>query len=90
VLSEKTDHLQRITYEPEIPLAMYRELAAHLEQINNVHVDLLASESTEFSYLGSQVGGLRLGTATQCTPETQELIQEILAHYGKYISETIR
>ncbi len=78
----------RIVYSPDIALAMYRELASHLEQIDeNINAELFWQESTEFSYLGSQIGGLWL-TYPQSFPEQfQVLIKKILNHYGVWVSE---
>ncbi|MEA5488588.1 MULTISPECIES: hypothetical protein [Pseudanabaena] len=78
----------RIVYSPDIALAMYRELASHLEQIDeNINAELFWQESTEFSYLGSQIGGLWL-TYPQSIPEQfQVLIKKILNHYGVWASE---
>ncbi|WP_434685055.1 hypothetical protein [Pseudanabaena minima] len=78
----------RIVYSPDIALAMYRELASHLEQIDdNINAELFWQESTEFSYLGSQIGGLWL-TYPQSIPEQfQVLIKKILNHYGVWFSE---
>ena len=78
----------RIVYSPDIALAMYRELASHLEQIDeNINAELFWQESTEFSYLGSQIGGLWL-TYPQSIPEQfQVLIKKILNHYGVWLSE---
>jgi len=77
----------KVTYNPDIALAMYRELASHLEQVEDVNAELFWQESTEFSYLGSQIGGMWL-TYPQSIPEkSQVLIKKILNHYGVWISE---
>ena len=77
----------KIVYNPDIALAMYRELAAHIEQIDNVNAELFWQESTEFSYLGSQIGGMWL-TYPQSIPEqSQFLIKNILNHYGDWTSD---
>jgi hypothetical protein len=77
----------KIVYKPDISLAMYRELASHIEQIENVNAELFLQESTEFSYLGSQIGGIRL-TYTESMPEkSQLLIKNILNHYGDWAFE---
>lgn len=46
-----------------MPLAVYREIAAHLGLLSGVTVELLPQTSREFDYLQSQVGGLRLTIA---------------------------
>jgi len=77
----------KITYEPDIALAMYRELASHIEQIEDVNAELFAQESQEFSYLGSQIGGMWLTYPSNLTTQTQNLIKNILNHYGNWTSE---
>ncbi len=77
----------KIVYSPDIALAMYRELASHLEQIEDVNVELFWQESTEFSYLGSQIGGLWLSHPQTIQSQSQALIQNILNHYGTWTSE---
>lgn len=43
-----------------MPLAVYREVAAHLRQLPSLGVELLPQTSQEFDYLQSQVGGIRI------------------------------
>jgi hypothetical protein len=65
-----------------LPLAIYREIAAHLRQVEGVGVDLIPQISSEFDYNQSQIGGLSISW-TQNTNE--ERIQQILAYYqSKY------
>jgi hypothetical protein len=77
----------KITYNPDIALAMYRELASHLEQIKDVNAELFWQESTEFSYLGSQIGGMWLTYPHSIPEQSQGLIKKILNHYGGWTSE---
>jgi len=77
-------HRYKIVYSPDIALAMYRELASHLEQIEGVEAQLFWSESTEFSYLGSQIGGLWLTYGSSISLRSQSLITKILNHYGQW------
>lgn len=85
--TEATVSRYRVTYTPDIALAMYRELASHLEQITDVSVELFWNESTEFSYLGSQIGGLWLSYPSNLPNHDQILIKNILNHYGSWASE---
>lgn len=75
---------QKITYQPEITLAMYRELASHIEQIENISCELFEQESLEFSYLGSQIGGVWLTYSQNLSPASKNLMSNILNHYGKW------
>lgn len=79
---------QKITYTSDLALAMYRELASHLEQIEDVQVELFAQESLEFSYLGSQIGGLWLTLPSTLSERSQQLVTQILNHYGTWKSES--
>lgn len=84
---QRQETVQKITYSPDITLAMYRELASHLEQIEDVQVELFAQESREFSYLGSQIGGLKLTLSDNLPERSQQLVTKILNHYGTWKSE---
>ncbi len=67
---------------PQMPLAVYRELAAHLRQVNGVEVELLPQTAQTFDYPRSQVGGLLLHLPNDATA-SQQLVQQILAYYGQ-------
>jgi hypothetical protein len=77
----------KIVYQPDIALAMYRELASHIEQIDDVTAELFWQESTEFSYLGSQIGGMWLTYPQLISEQSQVLIKNILNHYGDWTSD---
>ncbi|MFN6140915.1 MAG: hypothetical protein ACK48A_01200 [Pseudanabaena sp.] len=79
---------RRITYNPDIALAVYRELASHLEQIDEVNVALFWQERTEFRYLGSQIGGFWLSYPQNLSARSHVLIENILNCYGNWTSET--
>jgi hypothetical protein len=72
-----------ITYNPEITLAMYRELASHLEQIDGLQVELLGQGDREFTYLGSQIAGIYLNHPASCKNQ-QVLVEKVLNHYGSW------
>ncbi len=78
----------KITYNPDIPLATYRELASHIEQIEDVTAELFWQESREFSYLGSQIGGMWLNHDLTKLGQSHDLIRNILNHYGAWTAET--
>lgn len=66
-----------------LPLAVYREIASHLRQINGVNTDLFSQTATEFDYLQSQVGGLSLEYSP--SEDTEIKVKSILAYYeNKY------
>jgi hypothetical protein len=65
-----------------LPLAVYREVAAHLRQIDGVDTGLLPQTSKEFDYLQSQVGGLWIRYAATAAAICQPQIETVLAYYG--------
>lgn len=67
---------------PGLPLAVYREVAAHLQQVEAVEVSLLPQLATSFDYAHSQVGGLSLDYTAKADSVTQQRVQQILAYYG--------
>ncbi|WP_055075984.1 hypothetical protein [Pseudanabaena sp. 'Roaring Creek'] len=77
----------KIIYNPDIALAMYRELASHIEQIEDVKAELFWQDSKEFSYLGSQIGGMWLTYPQAISAQSQLLINKILNAYGVWVSE---
>lgn len=66
---------------PQLPLAVYREVAAHLRQVPGVSVGLLPQTSTEFDYRQSQVGGLEIDDE-EATVAARQQVERILQYYG--------
>lgn len=64
-----------------MPLAVYRELAAHLQCIDGVDVELEWNRSTTFRYTDSQIGALQLHLSEQANPEQ---VKRVLDHYGTW------
>ncbi len=62
-----------------LSLAVYREIVAHLRQINGVQAGLLEQTAEEFDYLQSQVGGLWLEYLPD--QDREQHIESILTHY---------
>lgn len=67
---------------PVLPLAVYREVAAHLSQVTGVIVELLPQCSSVFDYRQSQIGGLTLRYTAEANAESRQRVQQILAYYG--------
>ena len=63
-----------------LPLAVYREIVAHLRQIDGVETNLLEQTAKDFDYLQSQVGGLWIEYLT--SEDRESRIQSILNYYG--------
>lgn len=66
---------------PGLPLAVYREVVAHLQQVTGVEAELLRQQATEFDYHLSQVGGLWI-RHTVADPSHYQRVEQILAYYG--------
>jgi hypothetical protein len=66
---------------PSLPLAVYREIAAHLRQLDGVEVDIIPQSSQTFSYFQSQAEGLALHYSPDLTAEEKQRCQEILNYY---------
>ena len=74
----------KLKYEirfPSLPLAMYREIAAHLRQVEGVETGLHSATFQQFDYNQSQVGGLWIHYAPTTSFESRKLVDQILAYY---------
>lgn len=65
-----------------LPLASYREIAAHLNLVPGVTVELLPQTAQVFDYLQSQVGGLTLTIDPVMGDRSRDRVEQILAHYA--------
>ncbi len=74
----------QITYAPELSLAMYRELAAHLQQVAGIAVTEIPQTSTTFAYLGSQLAGLAMRVEAPLGEGDGDRLRAILNHYGQW------
>lgn len=70
-----------ITY-PNLPLAIYREVAAHLRQVRGVVAEVLPQTSAEFNYNQSQSGGLLLEYSPDIDSQERAQAEAILSHYA--------
>lgn len=77
------EQLQRRTQIrcPGLPLAIYREVAAHLRQVTGVEAELIPQTSQQFDYRDSQIGGLLIQYTEAVDLENQERVNQILAYY---------
>jgi hypothetical protein len=73
--------------QAELPLAVYREVAAHLEQISGVRTELIPQQSQEFDYKLSQIDRLRIYHADDLDDASQSLLQQILDYYSDRYSQ---
>lgn len=66
---------------PGLPLAVYREVAAHLRQVQGVEAGLIPQTSPRFDYNQSQVSGLWIQYAETSDSLNREQVNQILAYY---------
>ena len=66
---------------PQLPLAVYREIAAHLRQIQGIEVGLVTQQSQNFDYLQSQIDHLWLEYPSELAAMEKQRLEEILAYY---------
>ncbi len=64
-----------------LPLAVYREIAAHLRQVEGVEVGLIPQSSLEFDYDQSQIQSLWIEWGENSTSQSRQRVQQILAYY---------
>ncbi|MBW4634268.1 MAG: hypothetical protein KME30_20865 [Iphinoe sp. HA4291-MV1] len=70
-----------------LPLAVYREIAAHLRQVEGVEVSFIPQTSQQFDYNQSQIGGLWIEYASNSRAESRQWVQQILAYYrDRYVA----
>ncbi|WP_448534621.1 hypothetical protein [Parathermosynechococcus lividus] len=73
---------EQVYYNSQMPLAVYREMAAHLGLLEGVEVRLLPPTSPQFDYSLSQVAGVALGVPESLPPTLVRQLEHILQHYG--------
>jgi hypothetical protein len=77
---------EQITY-PGLPLAIYREVAAHLRQVAGIKTELISQDSQEFDYNQSQIGGLWIEYPTHLNDRDRALVEAILSYYAcRYVA----
>ncbi len=80
-LNPSTDQQYALTCQG-LPLAVYREIAAHLQQIAGIEAGLAAQTSTTFDYTQSQVGHLWIRHAANLELPKQQRLEQILTYYS--------
>lgn len=88
----KIGEKNQLKYEvefPGLPLAVYREIAAHLRQVSGVETGLIPQQSQDFDYNQSQVGSLWIEYSETATSAAQERVEQILAYYQQRYGEAV-
>ena len=65
-----------------LPLAVYREVVAHLRQVDGVEAGLVPQSSQEFDYALSQIGSMWIEYDGELDSTARDRIDRILAYYG--------
>ncbi|NES84962.1 MAG: hypothetical protein F6K10_28110 [Moorea sp. SIO2B7] len=65
-----------------LPLAVYREVAAHLRQVEGVETGLIPQQVEQFDYKQSQVSGLWIEYADNLDAHKKGHLQDILDYYA--------
>lgn len=78
---------EQITY-PQLPLAVYREIAAHLRQIEGVKAELIPytledEQKQQFDYTQSQIKGLLIEYSDNLDQQSKQRKAEILDYYAQ-------
>jgi len=76
----KRSFSETISYS-NLPLAIYLEIAAHLEQISGVRVQIVPEDQPKFAYHHSQAKGMIINAAEEISPVQKKLMQSILDYY---------
>ncbi|WP_019503990.1 hypothetical protein [Pleurocapsa sp. PCC 7319] len=71
-----------------LPLAVYREVAAHLRQVEGVNASLILRSTNhnpaeKFDYYQSQVAALQINYAKNIEENAQQKVTAILDYYGQ-------
>jgi hypothetical protein len=64
-----------------LPLAVYREIASHLRQVEEVEVGLISQSSQQFDYNQSQIESLWINFTSNSSNSSQQQVEEILDYY---------
>ena len=75
---------------PQLPLGVYREIAAHIRQVENVDASLIwrstqSDRSESFDYYQSQVAALQI-TYAGGGDDARQRVEEILEYYAQRYS----
>ena len=73
---------ERIRF-PNLPLAVYREIAAHLQQVTEVKTRLISQSAKEFDYTLSQIEALEVSYPSHLPATEKQLLTSILSYYAQ-------
>jgi hypothetical protein len=73
---------QWIAYQ-DLPLAVYREIAAHLRQVEGIKAGPIPQTVQHFNYNQSQLGGLWIEYGTNLSSDCHQKVEEIIDYYSR-------
>ncbi|MFM7190309.1 MAG: hypothetical protein ACKOX2_05755, partial [Microcystaceae cyanobacterium] len=73
---------EKVSFQ-NLPLAIYREIAAHLRQVSNVQTRLISQSAPQFDYQLSQVEALEISYPQSLPATEKQLLESILAYYAQ-------
>jgi len=68
---------------PQLPLAVYREISAHLQQIKGVKTILIPQSSAQFDYAQSQIENVQIEYPVDLSSQEKQYLEGILEYYGQ-------
>lgn len=76
---------------PQLPLGVYREIAAHIRQVEDVDGSLIlrstkSDRESEFDYYQSQVAALQITYGENVAEAARQQVEEILEYYAQRYS----
>lgn len=88
--STEQQEQQRLTCS-RLPLAVYREVAAHLRQVKGVDTKLIMRSvehdpTEKFDYYQSQVAAIEISYGDKLLVKDQEIVKDILDYYAQRYS----
>ena len=83
VLSQSpAGRIKRAVSLPQLPLAVYREVAAHLRQVDGVNAGLELCSHADFNYDLSQIEQMWIEYPQTLPRQNLDRLEQILAYYG--------
>ncbi len=85
--TDKPQNQQQLTC-PQLPLAVYREVVAHLRQVEGVNASLIMrpiehDPAEKFDYYQSQVAALQLDYAENLAESSMQRVTDIFDYYAQ-------
>ena len=76
---------------PQLPLGVYREIAAHIRQVEGVDASLIlrsiqSDPKRSFDYYQSQVAALQITYVESVADDARQQVEEILEYYAQRYS----